>query len=70
MEEALEGTENQSLYAQSLKLGHDFMWACSEYLEGNIDLAQAKKDTRQFEAHKQSLEYYVEQAKLQEKAGK
>ena len=70
LKEALDGTENQSLYAQSLKLGHDFMWACSEYLEGNIDLEQAKKDTKQFEAHKQRLEYYVEQAKLQEKAGK
>ena len=69
VEAALAGTETQSLYAQSLKLGHDFMWACSQYLEGNIDLEQAKKDTRQFAAHKQSLEYYVEQAKLQENQG-
>lgn len=66
VENALKGTEQQSLYAQSLKLGHDFMYACSQYLEGHIDLEQAKKDTRQFQAHRQSLEYYVEQAKQQQ----
>jgi hypothetical protein len=62
VEAAVREADSQSLYAQSLKLGHDFMHACSEYLEGRIDLEQAKRDTRQFQAHKQSLDYYIQLA--------
>ena len=62
LEAALLGTDGQSLYAQSLKLGHDFMLACSDYLEGRIDLEQAKRATRQFQAHKENLEYYIKLA--------
>ena len=62
LEAALQGTDGQSLYAQSLKLGHDFMLACSDYLEGRIDLEQAKRATRQFQAHKENLEYYIKLA--------
>jgi hypothetical protein len=62
LKDALEGTDDQSLYAQSLKLGYDFMMACSHYFEGNIDLEEAKKRMRTFQPHRQSLDYYIEMA--------
>lgn len=69
LSEALQDTENQSLYAQSLRLGYDFLMACSDYFADKIDLETAKKQMRTFQAHKQSLDYYVELAK-QEQATK
>ncbi len=63
---ALENTDNQSLYAQSLKLGYDFLMACSDYFEGNISLDEAKKQMRTFEPHTQSLDYYVNQVQKED----
>lgn len=62
LSQALQGTENQSLYAQSLKLGHDFLMACNDYFEGNIDLEEARKRMRTGQRHKESLKYYIELA--------
>ncbi len=62
LEEALIGTDQQSLYAQSLKLGYDFMKTCSDYFEKKISLDQAKVNFRIGQPHKQKLDYYVKMA--------
>ncbi len=62
LEEALEQADQQSLYAQSLKLGHQFLMADSDFFEGKTSLEEAAKRHRRFERHKQKLKYYIELA--------
>ncbi len=62
LSDALEGTENQSLYAQSLKLGYDFLKTCSDYFGKKISLDQAKVNFRIGKPHKQPLDYYIKMA--------
>lgn len=50
--------EKQSLYAQSLKLGFDFLIACSDFFSNKIDLQQAKIQMRTGQPHTQSLDFY------------
>ena len=62
LDEALMGTEQQSLYAQAIKLGYDFMKTCSDYFDKKISLEQAKINFRIGQPHKQKLEFYVKMA--------
>lgn len=64
--EALTAAEDGSLYAQSLALGHQFSRAASDYFNGTISEEEGRVRMRTNIAHKQSLEYYVEQAKQQQ----
>ena len=63
LDEALKNTSEQSQYAQALKLGYDFLMSCSDYFTNKIDLEEAKVRMRTHQAHKNPLEYYIEQAK-------
>ncbi len=67
LSDALTGVEAQSLYAQAIKLGYDFMKAASDYFEQRISLEEAKKQFRIGQPHNQSLEYYIEQANKTDK---
>ena len=58
LDEIWKGIENQSLYAQSLKLGYDFLMAANDFFTDKINLEQAKVKMRTGQPHTQSLEYY------------
>ncbi len=51
--------DQQSLYAQSLKLGYDFLLACSDYFSDKISLEQARINMKTNQPHTQPLDYYV-----------
>ena len=52
----------ESLYAQSLVLGHTFYRAISDYFAGAITEDEGRERMRTFQPHAQPLEYYVQQA--------
>ena len=60
LKEALNQADQQSLYSQSLKLGHQFLMADSDFFEGKTSLEEAAKRHRRFERHKQKLKYYID----------
>ncbi|MBQ0734672.1 hypothetical protein [Aquimarina celericrescens] len=67
LEEALAKAEKQSLYAQALKLGHQFMRADSDFFEKKINIEVASKRHRRGEKHKQKLQYYIDLVENQNK---
>ena len=67
LQEALAEAGEQSLYAQSIKLGYEFLLAASLYFDKKIDLEEAKERSRTGKRHKQKLKYYIE---LAEKEGR
>ena len=60
---AVLATPGDSLYAQSLVLGHSFFRAISDYFTGAITEEEGRERMRTFQPHAQPLDYYVEQAK-------
>ncbi len=62
LQQALDVASDQSLYAQALLLGHQFMMAASDFFTNKIDLDEAKLRMRTAQPHKKPLEYYVKQA--------
>ncbi len=66
LKEAIELSSSQSLYAQALALGHQFFLACSEFFQGNISMEEARTRCRTGQPHRESLDYYIKQAEMQE----
>ena len=62
LQKALAASSEQSLYAQALALGHQFYMAASDFFHERISKEEAMKRSRTFEAHKEQLSYYIEQA--------
>ncbi|NND07877.1 MAG: hypothetical protein HKN87_15980 [Saprospiraceae bacterium] len=62
LQDAIEASKEQSLYAQALALGHQFYMAASDFFHKKISKEEAMKKSRTFQAHKQQLSYYIEQA--------
>ncbi|MFW5831674.1 MAG: hypothetical protein ACOCVA_05450, partial [Prolixibacteraceae bacterium] len=53
LKEALETSENQSQYAQSLKLGYDFLFGAGQFYEGKISKPEVYDVVQNFnEAHR------------------
>ncbi len=69
LRDALDASTKQSLYAQALALGHQFYLAASDFFHKKISKEEAMKRSRTFEAHKEPLSYYVEQAEKEKESG-
>lgn len=67
LESLWKGIDNQSLYAQSLKLGYDFLMAANDFFTDKISLEQAKTNMRTGQPHTQSLDYYKKLVEAEEK---
>ncbi len=60
--EVVKNTSEQSLYAQALALGHQFMMAASDYYTGKITEDEARVRMRTGTPHKEQLDYYIKLA--------